>query len=706
MATVTATPSTVVSAGAWTDVANTYASDDTYATLVAAADNVGYPFEVGGYDYSAIPADAVISSVTGSVEFRLNFTSSTTTTVQAFVGATAVSNVETMPASGSDSARSFTFTGVTVAHLRDPAFRLRVTASKTTGSRVWYVDVVGPMTVTYTSAYVAPDPGAVLIVTADGALDTQTTYLRDRLVAAGDTVTVAAFDALPADRSKFVGIIHATASVTPGAYDAYEGLVLATHWQAAGNLGMHTYGGGGGGPRRAVGIYGTPATLLPVPDPAPGITALTAWTADVITAHMGSTIYWGPAARVAITEQVNRADRIVGAYYPAGSTLPSGLVTRGVWAALSWSGDYGLLNADGSTILDRFTTYGRSVPPPVVSGPPTGDVVVGFTVADSTALPAPLVEVLPGLAVNSGYLVVDVTGTRTTARVTTDLTSTHRARLFLGSLDGAGSTATDFAEVAALTRVSSDGTSYYGLFASTAPGRGWELRSVAAGTDTVLAGDETYAVGTITDGVLDLLADGPILRGYIEGVEVSPPAGWPASVTALNANVNIGVRAFARTPSRLRVSYVVGDTVTPTSVTPAVPAAPTVVLNRRSWFSIIVDLPDAVPDGVYLKAYQRPAGATAWTVDNPQFNGEQHSFTGLTHDTLYDLAASAVNADTGEESSLATLTDVRTFVANGVTRRLGGIEEPAFLTRVGAAPLGTASLGTASLGTASLGGEA
>lgn len=152
MASLTSAPSSVVSAGNWTGAANTYASDNAYATYTLAATNTDYPFEVGGFDFSSVPADSIVESVTVLVENKASATSNATMSAQLFDGATPIGAATALTLGTADADRTFVVTGVTLTQLKSANLKVRVTGRKSTSqARTLSVDRVA-----LTASYVVP----------------------------------------------------------------------------------------------------------------------------------------------------------------------------------------------------------------------------------------------------------------------------------------------------------------------------------------------------------------------------------------------------------------------------------------------------------------------------------------------------------------------------------------------------------------------
>lgn len=62
--------SSIVSAGTWLTTTNVFTSNDTYATNPGTTQNTEYPMDVGGFDFSSIPAGSTINGVTVTIEAK------------------------------------------------------------------------------------------------------------------------------------------------------------------------------------------------------------------------------------------------------------------------------------------------------------------------------------------------------------------------------------------------------------------------------------------------------------------------------------------------------------------------------------------------------------------------------------------------------------------------------------------------------------
>lgn len=115
----------------WTSSGNAYASDNVYATA-APAQNGTTSVRVGTFGFGAIPANATITNVTVSVEWKVDTTASIATLgSQVYVSNTArgtelVNSAEPT----SDTTQTFTVAGLTRADLLDGTFEVQVRASR------------------------------------------------------------------------------------------------------------------------------------------------------------------------------------------------------------------------------------------------------------------------------------------------------------------------------------------------------------------------------------------------------------------------------------------------------------------------------------------------------------------------------------------------------------------------------------------------
>ena len=119
--------------------ANAYASDDTYATS-AAAKNTTTAIKVGTFGFDAtVPANATITSVTVTVEWKVSTTASIATLgAQAWVSGVAVGSEFVNSAEPTaDLSQSFTVSGLTRAQLLDGVFQVRVRATRGNSNNVF-----------------------------------------------------------------------------------------------------------------------------------------------------------------------------------------------------------------------------------------------------------------------------------------------------------------------------------------------------------------------------------------------------------------------------------------------------------------------------------------------------------------------------------------------------------------------------------------
>ena len=188
----------------WTNSANGYAADNTYATAVPAK-NGTTSVRVGTFGFdSQIPAGATITNVTVSVEWKVDITTSIATLgSQVYVGGVARGTelVNTAEPT-SDTIQTYTVSGLTRADLLDGTFEVQVRASRGNSNTVLTasLDAV-TVTVDYTTgggagtAPVYDDNGNM---TSDGTYGNRT-YAYDTLgrltsVAAGGSTTSYSLD--------------------------------------------------------------------------------------------------------------------------------------------------------------------------------------------------------------------------------------------------------------------------------------------------------------------------------------------------------------------------------------------------------------------------------------------------------------------------------------------------------------------------------
>lgn len=150
--TKTYTPTSVLSnTGGWTNPQNVYYSDDTFATNTGVVQNTEYPFEAGGFNFSTIPDDAWIESVTIFVEARSTSAANRQhVQLQAYDDATLLGTVPLQLISSTTSDTILTATATaTMAQLKSANFKLVVTGKRVSSSAATLsVDQVGVI-VTY-----------------------------------------------------------------------------------------------------------------------------------------------------------------------------------------------------------------------------------------------------------------------------------------------------------------------------------------------------------------------------------------------------------------------------------------------------------------------------------------------------------------------------------------------------------------------------
>ena len=152
-------PPTTNTAG-WTTPANAYASDNLYATA-SPAKNATISTRLGGFDFSAIPANATITGVTVTVEWKVSTTASDATLGSQLYVNSAARGTELVNAAEpvTDTTQTYAVTGLTRADLlNNLQVQVRATRGKTgntafTGS----LDAVS-VAVTWTTPPVAAAP--------------------------------------------------------------------------------------------------------------------------------------------------------------------------------------------------------------------------------------------------------------------------------------------------------------------------------------------------------------------------------------------------------------------------------------------------------------------------------------------------------------------------------------------------------------------
>jgi RHS repeat-associated protein len=188
----------------WTNSGNAYTSDNTYATA-SPAKNQTTSVRVGTFGFDAqIPANATITNVTVSVEWKVDTTSSIATLgSQVYVGGTArgtefVNSAEPT----SDTTQTYTVSGLTRADLLDGTFEVQARASRGNSNTAFTASLD---TVSVQVDYTIPGPPAAAPtydnngnMTSDGSYGNRT-YAYDTLgrlasVTAGGATTTYALD--------------------------------------------------------------------------------------------------------------------------------------------------------------------------------------------------------------------------------------------------------------------------------------------------------------------------------------------------------------------------------------------------------------------------------------------------------------------------------------------------------------------------------
>jgi YD repeat-containing protein len=123
----------------WASGGNAYASDNAYATS-APAKNTTTAIKVGAFGFDAtVPANAAITSVTVTVEWKVSTTASIATLgAQAWVNGVAVGSEFVNSAEPmADLSQPFTVSGLTRAQLLDGVFQVRVRATRGNSNNVF-----------------------------------------------------------------------------------------------------------------------------------------------------------------------------------------------------------------------------------------------------------------------------------------------------------------------------------------------------------------------------------------------------------------------------------------------------------------------------------------------------------------------------------------------------------------------------------------
>lgn len=132
MATASSSASTVVSAGVWLGTSNVFASDNVFATDTGAVQNVEYPMDVGGFDFSSIPAGSVLTSVTVGIENKCNWANRSRIKGEMYDGTTKVTGPTLDLPISVVSERVSTFIPTpTLAQLKSANLFVRVTHTRT-----------------------------------------------------------------------------------------------------------------------------------------------------------------------------------------------------------------------------------------------------------------------------------------------------------------------------------------------------------------------------------------------------------------------------------------------------------------------------------------------------------------------------------------------------------------------------------------------
>lgn len=162
MPVLSSNPSSVVSAGAWLTTTNVYTSDNTYATNTGATQNTEYAMEVGGFNFSAIPADATINSVTVTIEIKTGTNNRAQVKGELFDGTTALTPILALTnLTATDTNYTFTPTA-TLAQLKSANLKVRITnkriVSQASTTSLDYVKIdvnytVNPKTSTLTDTF-------------------------------------------------------------------------------------------------------------------------------------------------------------------------------------------------------------------------------------------------------------------------------------------------------------------------------------------------------------------------------------------------------------------------------------------------------------------------------------------------------------------------------------------------------------------------
>lgn len=126
MVVTSSAPTTIPSAGTWLTTSNVFSSNDVYATNVGTTQNTEYPLDVGGFNFAALPSDAIIVTVTVTVEAKTGTAARAQIKGELYDGATLLGGLSLTNLTAADA--NYTFTGTaTAAQLQSANLKVRVT---------------------------------------------------------------------------------------------------------------------------------------------------------------------------------------------------------------------------------------------------------------------------------------------------------------------------------------------------------------------------------------------------------------------------------------------------------------------------------------------------------------------------------------------------------------------------------------------------